>query len=63
MSNLMTIPSDKDAGDIAKSIVDLAESAKSPTCDVSNSNIITRKDKHQNKAQIVNNHLKEMCAN
>ena len=23
----------------------------------------TRKDKHQHKAQIVNNHLKEMCAN
>ena len=38
------IPSDKDAGDIAKSIVDLATSAKSPTCDVSVSNIITRKD-------------------
>ena len=29
------IPSDKDAADIAKSIVDLAMSAKSPTCDVS----------------------------
>ena len=38
-------------------------SAKSPTCDVSISNIITRKDKHQHKAQIVNNHLKEMCTN
>ena len=35
-------------------------SAKSPTCDVSISNIITRKDKHQHKAQIVNNYLKEM---
>ena len=48
---------------IAKSIVDLAMSAKPPTCDVSISNIITRKDKHQHKAKIVNNHLKEMCTN
>ena len=50
------IPSDKDAGDIAKAFVDLAVSAKSPTCDVEISNIITRKDKHQHKAQIVSNH-------
>ena len=57
------IPSDKDAGDIAKSVVDLAISAKSPNCDVSISNIITREDKHQHKAKIVNNHLKEMCTN
>ena len=52
------IPSDKDAGDIAKSIADLAMSAKSPACDVSISNITTTKGKHQHKAQIVNNHLK-----
>ena len=57
------IPSDKDAGDIAKSVVDLAISAKSPNCDVSISNIITRKDKHQHEAQIVNTHLKEICTN
>ena len=57
------IPSDEDAGDIAESIVDLAISAKSPTCDVSIFNILTRKDKHQHKAQIVNNHLKEICTN
>ena len=38
-------------------------SAKSRTCGVSISNIITKKDKHQHKAQIVNNHLKEMCTN
>ena len=57
------IPLDKDAGDIAKSIVDLAMSAKSPTCDVSISNIITRKGKHQHKAQMVNNYLKKMCTN
>ena len=43
------ILSDKDAGDIAKSIVDLAMSAKSPTYDVSISNIITRKDKDKIK--------------
>ena len=43
------IPSDKDAGDIAKSIVDLVMSAKSPTYDVSISNIITRKDKDKIK--------------
>ena len=36
-------------------------SGKSSTCDVSISNIITRKDKHQHKAQIVNNYLKKMC--
>ena len=57
------IPSYKDAGDISKSILDLAMCAKSPTCDVSISNIITRKDKHQHKTQEVNNHLKEMCTN
>ena len=57
------IPLDKDAGDIAKSIIDLAMSVKSPTCDVSISNIITRKDKHQHKAQEVDNHLKKMCTN
>ena len=56
------IPSDKDAGDIAKSIFDLAMSSKYPlTYDVSTSNIITGKDKHQHKAQIVNNNLREMC--
>ena len=38
-------------------------SAKSPACDISVNNIITRKDKHEHKAQIVNNHLKEMCTN
>ena len=57
------IPLDKYVADIAKSIVDLAISAKSPTCDVSISNTITRKDKHQHKAQIVNNHLKEIGTN
>ena len=57
------IPYEKDAGDVAKPIVDLAMSAKSPACDVSISNIITRKEKHQHKAQKVNNHLKEMCTN
>ena len=38
-------------------------SGKSPTCDVSISKIITRKDKHQLKAQEMNNHLKETCTN
>ena len=55
------IPLDKDAGDVAKSIVDLVMCGNSSTCDVSISNIITRKDKHQHKAQIVNNYLKKMC--
>ena len=41
------IPLDKDAGDIAKLIVGLDISAKSPSCDVSICNIITRKVKHQ----------------
>ena len=57
------IPSDKDAGDITKSILDLAMSAKSPTCNVSISNIITKKDKHQHKAHKENNHLKGLCTN
>ena len=38
-------------------------SAKSPACDVSISNIITKKDKHQHKVQESNNHLKDMCTN
>ena len=41
------IPSDKDAEDIAKSTVDLDMFARSPTCNVSISNIITRREKHQ----------------
>ena len=53
------IPSDKDA----KSILDLAMSAKSPTSIVSISNIITKKDKHEHKSQEVNNHLTGMCTN
>ena len=57
------IASDKDAGDIAKSIFGLAMSARFPSFDVSISNIIARKDKHQHKAQIVNNYPKEMCTN
>ena len=38
-----------------KLILDLAISSKSTTCDVSN--ILIRKDKHQQKAQEVNNYL------
>ena len=40
-----------------KLILDLAISSKSTTCDVSN--ILIRKDKHQQKAQEVNSYLKE----
>ena len=57
------ILSDKDAGDIAKLIGDLVESVKPPICDLTISNIITRKDKHYYKAQKVHKHLKEMCTN
>ena len=57
------IPSDKDAGDIAKSIADLTISAKLPTSDVSISNIITRREIYQHKDQELNNHLKEVCTN
>ena len=46
---------------IAKSILDLAISSKSTTCDVSISNILIRKNKHQQKAQEVNSYLKELC--
>ena len=55
------VPSDKSAEDIAKSIVELALSAKYASCDVSISNIVVRKDRHQNKCQEVNDHLKEIC--
>ena len=47
----------------AKSIVDLVMSAKSSTCDVLISNIITRKGNHWYKVQEVNNPLKEVCTN
>ena len=57
------IPSDKDAGDIAKSIADVTMVAKSPTSDVPISNIITRRDIYQHKGQELNNHLKDMCTN
>ena len=57
------IPSGKETEDIAKLIVSLVMCAKASTCDVSISNIITRKDNHQYKAQEVNNHLNEMCTN
>ena len=55
------VPSDKSAEDRAKSIAELALSAKSASCDVSISNIVVRKDRHQNKYQEVNDHLKEIC--
>ena len=55
------VPSDKSAEDVAKSIVELALSAKSASCDVSISNILVRKDRHQSKCQEVNDHLKEIC--
>ena len=42
-----------------KLILDLATSSKSTTCDVSN--ILIRKDKHQQKTQEVNSYLKEQC--
>ena len=55
------VPSSKDAQEISNSIIELALSAKSESCDVSISNIVVRKDRHQNKCQEVNDHLKEMC--
>ena len=48
------VSSNKTPETIAKSILDLAISSKSTTCDVSISNILIRKDKHQQKAQEVN---------
>ena len=58
------IPSGKETKDIAKLIVRLVMSAKASTCgDVSISNINTRKDYHQHKAQEVNNHLNEIDTN
>ena len=54
------VPSNKTPETIAKSILDLSIS-KWTTCDVSISNILIRKDKHQQKAQEVNSYLKELC--
>ena len=55
------IPSNKNSEDIANSIIELVLSSKSESCDASISNIVVRKDRHQNKCQEVNDHLKEKC--
>ena len=55
------IPPNKNSEEIANSIIELVLSAKSEPCDVSISNIVVRKDRHQNKCQEVNDHLKEKC--
>ena len=55
------VSSNKTPETIAKSILDLATSSKSTTCDISLSNILTKKDKHQQKAQEINSYLKELC--
>ena len=55
------IPSNKNSEDIANSIIELVLSAKSESCDASISNIVVRKDRHQNKCQEVKDHLKEKC--
>ena len=55
------IPSNKNSEDIANSITKLVLSAKSESCDASISNIVVRKNRHQNKCQQVNDHLKEKC--
>ena len=55
------LPTDKSPDVIANSIVNLAMSAKTTTCDVSISNITFRNDKHRQKARDVNTHLKELC--
>ena len=55
------IPSNKNSEDIANSIIELVLSEKSESCDASISNIVVRKDRHQNKCQQVNDHLKEKC--
>ena len=54
-------PSNKNREVIANSIIKLVLSAKSESCDVSISNIVVWKDRHQNKCQEVNDHLKEKC--
>ena len=53
--------SDKISETRAKSILDLVISSEWSTCNVSISNILIRKDKHQQKAQEVNSYLKELC--
>ena len=55
------VSSNKTPETIAKSILDLATSSKSTTCDISLSNILTKKDKHQQKGQEINSYLKELC--
>ena len=54
------VPSNKTPETIAESILDLAISSKSTTCDVSILNILIRKDKHQLKAQEVDSYLKKL---
>ena len=51
----------KNSEDLASSIIELVLSGKSESCDASISNIVVRKDIHQNKYQEVNDHLKEKC--
>ena len=46
---------------IAKSIIELALSVKSNSCDVTLSNITVRNDGHQRKVVETNRHLKELC--
>ena len=55
------IPSNNNSEDKADSIIELVLSTKSGSCDASISNIFVRKDRHQNKYQEVNDHLKEKC--
>ena len=55
------VSSNKIPETIAKSILHLAISSKSTTCDILLSNILTKKDKHQQKAREINSYLNELC--
>ena len=47
--------------DIAETIINLAMSVKTQSCDVSISDTTVRKDKHQNKVQEIDDQLRFLC--
>ena len=55
------ISTNKQPEQIVKSIVELALSVKSNSCDVTLSNITVRNDGHQRKVVETSRHLKEIC--
>ena len=55
------LPSNKTSNEIAKEIVNLAESVKKPSSNIVNSDIVTGEDGYKTKADEVNKILEEIC--